>query len=143
MAAPGSHRSSAAARRSTRCWPGWRRAQRERPGVMPAAREEAPRGGRDNRARESRKANEGIVHRDLVVPNGRRVTRAVAKQVAAFADDLQRLLLVREPFGAKRRIAVGNVEMEMRLGRVAAVPHEAQHLSALDLVAELHANRPG
>src|SRR5688572_4693976 len=84
-----------------------------------------------------RKPHQHVGHRHLAPPWSR--ARAVASrgERATAADQLERLMEVGNSFAAERGIPVGEVEVEMRPGGIAAVADQAQDLAGPDPVAQL------
>src|SRR5688500_1906699 len=90
-----------------------------------------------------RKPYQHVGHRHLAPPRSR--TRAVASrgERAAAADQLERLVEVGDSFAAEWGISVREVEVEVRLGGIAAVADQAQDLAGPDPVAQLDPERAG
>jgi hypothetical protein len=50
---------------------------------------------------------------------------------------------VGQTFGFESGASIGDMEMKMRLGAVAGIADQAEHLSTTDLVADFHRRLPG
>src|SRR5258708_8156130 len=94
-------------------------------------------------AHSSWKLHQHALTRRFRVMHLRWLAHAACTEAAAPPDYLERVVAVWEAFAAERRRSVGDMEVEMWLRRVACIPHEPHHLSAFDLVANLHANGAG
>ena len=71
--------------------------------------------------------------------------RALATHVerAATSYCFKGIIAVRNALAGERRVAIRQMEMQMRFGRVATVSQQPDHLTAAHFLAEFHAQRTG
>src|SRR5690348_7907701 len=92
-----------------------------------------------------RKTNQLVHEWDTALHWRRRVARANNRgrrsSNATVADDVE-ISRVRKSFRRQERRTVRDLKMHVRLSRVAGIPQERNHLPALDVIADLHPQRP-